>query len=84
MKRPWIMSKTKKQLEIQRNIDLFLDHAMLNEESTHFMKEVEENPEYPKMIDQEVHFRNFIKNNVKRPGVSTDLIRSIINRIQID
>ncbi|HAQ37384.1 MAG TPA: hypothetical protein DCQ58_02655 [Saprospirales bacterium] len=79
-----MMSKSKKQLEIQRNIDLFLDHAMHNEESAHFMHEVENNPEYPKLIDQEMNFRNFIKNNVKRPGVSTDLIQSIINRIKID
>jgi len=84
MKRSWIMSKSKKQLEIQRNIGLFLDHAMHSEETTHFMQEVEKNPEYPKLIDQEMNFRNFIKNNVKRPGVSTDLIQSIINRIKID
>ncbi len=78
------MSKSKKQLEIQRNIDLFLDHAMVNEENANFLYEVENNPDYPRLIDQEKNFRNFIKNNVKRPGVSTDLIQSIINRIKID
>ena len=70
--------------EIQKNINLYLDQAMNDEDQKKMMDQVKANPEFPQMINKERNFRTFLKNNVKRYSVSTDLIQSIINQIKMD
>ena len=48
------------------------------------MDEVNSNPDYSQMINEEKNFRNFLKNKVHRPQVSTELIQSIIKSVKLD
>lgn len=70
--------------EIQKSIDLYLDRAMNDEDQQKMMDEFRRNPEFPHLINRERNFRTFLKNNVKRQHVSTDLIQSIIKQIKLD
>ena len=70
--------------EIQKNINLYLDRAMNDEDQKIMLDQMKRNPDFPQMINKERNFRTFLKNNVKRYSVSTDLIQSIINQIKMD
>jgi hypothetical protein len=70
--------------EIQKSINLYLDRALNEDDQQRMMEELKKNPDYPQMINKERNFRTFLKNNVKRHSVSTDLIQSIINQIKLD
>jgi hypothetical protein len=70
--------------EIQKNINLYLDQAMNDEDQKKMMDQMKGNPDFPQMINKERNFRTFLKNNVKRYSVSSDLIQSIINQIKMD
>lgn len=70
--------------EFQRNIHLYLDQALNDEDQQKMMEQVQQNPDFPQMINKERNFRTFLKNKVKRSSVSSDLIHSIISRIKMD
>ena len=78
------MENTNKFNEIRKNINLYLDKALNEEDQRKMMDEVNSNPDYSQMINEEKNFRNFIKNKVHRPQVSTELIQSIIKRVKLD
>lgn len=70
--------------DIQKNIHLYLDRALDEEDQQKMMEQIRNNPDFSQMINKERNFRTFLKNNVKRYSVSTDLIQSIINQIKMD
>jgi hypothetical protein len=70
--------------DFQKSIHLYLDRAMTEEDQQKMMEQVKKNPDFPHMINRERNFRTFLKNNVRRQSVSTDLIQSIINQIKMD
>ena len=70
--------------EFRRNIHLYLDQALNEEDQQKMMEQVQQNPDFPQMINKERNFRTFLKNKVKRSSVSSDLIQSIISRIKMD
>jgi len=70
--------------DIQKNISLYLDRALTEEDQQKMMEEFRKNPDFPQMINNERNFRTFLKNNVKRYSASTDLIQSIISQIKLD
>lgn len=78
------MENTNKFNEIRKNINLYLDKALNEEDQRKMMDEVNSNPDYSQMINEEKNFRNFLKNKVHRPQVSTELIQSIIKRVKLD
>jgi len=78
------MEHSNKINQIHKNINLYLDQELNDEDQMNMIKDMKSNPEYPQMINKERNFRTFLKNKVKRPGVSTDLIQSIIKRVKLD
>lgn len=78
------MENTNKFNEIRKNINLYLDKALNEEDQKKMMQEVSSNPDYSHMIKEEENFRTFLKNKVHRPQVSTELIQSIIKRVKLD
>jgi len=77
------MENDNKVNEFQKKVDLYLDHALNDSDQKIMMEQIRANPEYPQLINKERNFRTFIKNNVKRSSVSTDLIQSIIDSIKL-
>lgn len=83
---------TKVQLESMRNqenanslrsqISLYFDNALSKDECDSLLNRVNDDPRCSKMFTKEKNFRDFIKNNVKRPSVSPDLIQSIKENIR--
>ena len=78
------MENSNKFNEIHKNIHLYLDQALNEEDQLKMMEEVKSNPDYTQMINKERNFRTFLKNKVKRSNVSSDLIKSIIKRVKLD
>ena len=78
------MKHSNKINEIQKKINLYLDQALNDEDQLKMMEQVNANPDYPHMINQERNFRTFLKNKVQRSHVSSELIQTIINKVKLD
>lgn len=78
-----IMKNANKFNEIRKNIHLYLDQALNDEDQVRLMAEVKNNPDYPQMINSERNFRTLLKNKVKRSNVSTDLIQAIVDKVKL-
>ena len=69
--------------EIQNRVSLFFDNELGDADKKELLNQVDCDPKCSKIFHKEQTYRNFIKNNITRPAVSTDLIRSIKDRINI-
>lgn len=69
--------------EIQNRVTLYFDNALGEIESKELLQQVEQDPKCSKIFHKEQTCRDFIKNNITRPTVTTDLINSIKNSINI-
>lgn len=69
--------------EIQNRVSLFFDNALGDTEKVALLKQVDVDPKCSKIFHKEQVYRNFIKKNITRPTVSTDLIQSIKASINI-
>ncbi|KXK40530.1 MAG: hypothetical protein J5I52_08565 [Saprospiraceae bacterium] len=63
-------------------MDMYLDNQLSQHEQQDFLKEMESNPKSQKMMENEIQFRNFIKQNVKRPEVPSSIINGIISKFK--
>lgn len=62
-------------------VNLYFDNR-LNEDSTHELLEVVNmDPECKTLFNREKNFREFVKNNIKRPPASPELISTIKNKL---
>ncbi len=69
--------------EIYNRVSLFFDNALEETERNELLTQVDSDPKCSKIFKKEQNYRNFIKSNIKRPPVSTDLINSIKTSINI-
>lgn len=69
--------------DLRQQIDLYFDNALSPEDREKLMHKVECDSNCCQMFEKEKCFRDYIKNNVKRSTVSTDLINSIKERIRV-
>ncbi len=69
--------------EIQNRVSLFFDNALGENERKELLDQVNCDPHCSKIFQKEQNYRNFIKDNIARPSVSTDLIKSIKDSINI-
>ena len=72
-----------KHNEIQNRVSLYFDNALGDTEKVELLNEVDCDPKYSKIFEKEQNYRNFIKNNITRPTVSSDLIKSIKDSINV-
>lgn len=63
-------------------IDLFLDNQLPQDEKSNLLEIMNQNPQIQKIMDNEIHFRDFIKNNVKRPIVSDTFRQSLCDKFK--
>ena len=64
-----------------RQVNLYFDNRLTEESKENLLNAVNEDPQCSQMFEKEKNFRDFIKNNVKRPGASSELIDNIRNQI---
>lgn len=77
------MKKTNNSHDLRHQVNLYFDNALNDNEKSELLQKVDLDPKCNKIFNKEKNFRNFIKDNVKRPSVSSDLIDSIRNQIRI-
>jgi len=68
--------------DIRNQVNLFFDNELADSEKQELLQQVETNPKITKIFKQEKTYRDFIKNNVSRPPVSSDFIQTIKDRIR--
>ncbi len=78
------MGNQKKIQDIENRITLFFDNALGEPEKKELLNEVDTDPRAKTSFIKEQNLRNFIKDNVVRPAVSTDFIQSIMDRVKIN
>lgn len=76
------MGNLNKIEEIQNRVTLYFDNALGESEKNELMEQVNQDPRCSKIFNKEKNFREFIKNNVQRPSVSSDLIQNIKDKIR--
>lgn len=76
------MGNPHKMKEIRDRVTLYFDNALGEGEKNELLQQVNQDPKCQKIFDKEKNFREFIKNNVQRPAVSSDLIQNIKNQIK--
>lgn len=64
-----------------QQVNLYLDNRLTEESTQHLMDAVNQDDECSKLFNKEKTFRDFIKNNVKRPCASNELINNIKNKL---
>lgn len=69
--------------EFKKEIGAFLDNEMAQEVRKSFIQRIEADPNLNKEFAKEKNIREFLKSNVYRPHVSSDLIQSIKDKIRI-
>ncbi len=69
--------------EIKQRIGLYFDNELNPQDQDDLLSLVQNDARCCKMFNKEKNFRDFIKNNVKRPSMSPDMIKSIRDRIKI-
>lgn len=68
---------------LRQQIDLFLDNELPKEDEVSLIQHMENDPKSNKIYIDAIHFREFVKNNVKRPSVTPDFIQSLKERINL-
>lgn len=68
--------------QLRSKIDMYLDNALPQEDEQGFFHQLNNDPSCSKLLSQEQTFRNYIKENLKRPSVSSDLIQTIKDRLR--
>ncbi|MEL6390493.1 MAG: hypothetical protein AAFQ02_10040 [Bacteroidota bacterium] len=58
-------------------VHLYLDNRLNADSEENLLKACDQDNECNKLFQQEKTFRDFVKNNVKRPCVSTDVLKHI-------
>ena len=69
--------------DLRKQINLYFDNALANEEATSLIEHIKSNPRAEDMFNKEKTFRDYIKTNFKRSNVSSNLIEAIKNKINI-
>lgn len=68
----------------RQKLDMYLDNALNQEDEKDFVARINEDPAYNRLYASEKNFREMIKNNIRRPNVSPNLIQSIKDKIRVE
>lgn len=68
----------------RQKIDMYLDNALSTTDEKDFVDRVNEDPACSRLLASERSFRDMIKNNIRRPNVSPNLIQSIKDKIRVE
>ncbi len=69
--------------DVRQRISLYFDNELDQKDQDDLLEEVHKNPASSRIFEKEKNFRNFIKDNVKRPAVSPDFVQNIRNKVKV-
>jgi hypothetical protein len=67
--------------ELKKQINLFFDNELDSENKEMLLSRIDNDPKCSSLFNKEKNFREYVKNNIKRPTVSNDLIQSIKSKL---
>lgn len=67
---------------IRKEIDLYLDNRLNQQDHEQMAQKLTQDPNLRQEFDKEQHFRNFIKQKVKRPTMPPDFLQKIKNKLK--
>lgn len=67
--------------DVRKQISMYFDNELCSQEKESLLSKVDADPKCCNMFNKEKVFRDYIKNNIKRPSVSSDLIKNIKNKL---
>lgn len=76
------MHKDPRKNDSQTRVNLFLDRDLDGEDENVFLKDLEQDEELGRTLQQEQKIRKLIKDNVASPGVPPDLVERIKNKFR--
>lgn len=66
---------------LSQQVNLCLDDRLTDESKDSLMQFVNNDRDCQQLFEKEKNFRDFIKNNIKKPSATPDLINSIKNKL---
>jgi len=76
------MQKDPRKTDCQKRVNLFLDKDLNGDDKNRFLKDLEQDEELGKTLQQEQKIRKLIKDNVASPTVPQDLVERIKNKFR--
>ena len=70
--------------EIVQKVNLYLDNELPTEACSQLLKDINENPTYQQIWQQEQSFRNFLKTNITRHKPSSSFLEDLKSKISND
>ncbi|MBK8625769.1 MAG: hypothetical protein IPN86_09480 [Saprospiraceae bacterium] len=68
---------------LRHQINLFLDNELPKDDQANLIQFMENDARSSKIYNNEKDFREFVKNNVKRPSVTPDFVQNLKERIKL-
>ncbi|HKK73617.1 MAG TPA: hypothetical protein VJ953_00985 [Saprospiraceae bacterium] len=69
--------------ELVKRVTMYLDNELNAQDERELLRQIQSNPAYFKILDQEKSFREFIKTKIQRRTPSPALIQSIKEKIKV-
>lgn len=76
------MGNFNESLTLRRKISMFLDNELPKDIYNQVAESIESDAVAGRILRKEKDFKEFVKNNIKRPEVSPQLVESIKNKIR--
>ena len=76
------MQKDPRKQDSSTRVNLFLDKDLNGDDENRFLKDLEQDEELGKTLQQEQKIRKLLKDNVASPGVPEDLVQRIKNKFR--
>jgi hypothetical protein len=67
--------------DVRKQISMYFDNELCNEDKNQLLSKIDADPKCSSLFKKEQVFREYIKNNILRPSVSSELIRNIKSKI---
>jgi hypothetical protein len=68
---------------LRHQISLFLDNELPKDDQANLIQFMESDARSNKIYNNEKDFRDFVKNNVRRPSVTPDFVQNLKERIKL-
>lgn len=67
--------------DLRKQISMYFDNELCKDDRDLLMQKVDSDPKCSSLFRKEKNFREYIKNNIRRPNVSNNLIDNIKNKM---
>ncbi len=68
--------------DIIKKVNMYLDNELAQEDQSQLINDINTNPEYHQILEDEKKFRKFIKSKINRQKPSPDFLKSLKEKIR--